>query len=103
MQKMEAGKGLWSGSSKDNGNSRCCVVIKGVDWDTWVTISRIALLLRVSAAMAAVNNCAHSLAVLVLCVFGTCRAFLVPAEVFVTWCPHVDFSCAPVFVCLKGP
>ena len=29
-----------------------------------------------------VNSCAHSLVVLVLCVFGTCRAFLVPAEVF---------------------
>ena len=51
----------------------------------------------------AVNNCAHSLVVLVLCVSGTCRAFLVPAEVFLTWCPHVDFSCALVFVCLKGP
>ena len=41
------------------------------------------------------NNCAHSLVVLILCVFGTCRAFLVPVEVFLTWCPHVDFSCAP--------
>ena len=50
-----------------------------------------------------VNNCAHSLVVLVLCVFGTCRAFLVPIEVFLTWCPQADFSCAPVFVCLKGP
>ena len=51
----------------------------------------------------AVNNCVHPLVVLVLRVFGTCRAFLVPAEIFLTWCPHVDFSCAPVFVCLKGP
>ena len=51
---------------------------------------------------AGVNNCAHTLVVLVLCVFGTCRAFLL-AEVFLTWCPRVDFSCAPVFVCLKGP
>ena len=50
-----------------------------------------------------VDNCAHPLVVLVLCVFGKCRAFFVPAEVFLTWCPHVDFSCAPVFVCLKGP
>ena len=49
-----------------------------------------------------VNNCAHTLVVLVLCVFGTCRAFLL-AEVFLTRCPFVKFSCAPVFVCLKGP
>ena len=33
----------------------------------------------------AVNNCEHPLVVLVLCVFGTCRAFVVPAEVFHTW------------------
>ena len=46
------------------------------------------------------NNCEHPLAVLVLCVFGTCRAFVVSAEVFHTWCPHVDFSRAPVFVSL---
>ena len=49
-----------------------------------------------------VNNCAHTLVVLVLCIFGTCRAFLL-AEVFLTRCPFVKFSCAPVFVCLKGP
>ena len=28
-----------------------------------------------------VNNCEHPLVVLVLCVFGTCRAFVVPASV----------------------
>ena len=49
-----------------------------------------------------VNNCAHTLVVLVLCIFGTCRAFLL-AEVFLAWCPVVKFSCAPLFVCLKGP
>ena len=49
-----------------------------------------------------VNNCAHTLVVLVLCIFGTCRAFLL-AEVFLTRCLFVKFSCAPVFVCLKGP
>ena len=38
--------------------------------------------------------------VFVLCVFGTCRASVVPAEVSHTWCPHVDFSRAPVFVSL---
>ena len=36
-----------------------------------------------------VNNCAHPLAVLVLCVFGTCRAFLVPTEGF----SHMVSSC----------
>ena len=48
----------------------------------------------------AVNNCAHTLVVLVLCIFGTCRAFLL-AEVFLTRCLFVKFSCAPVFVCLE--
>ena len=37
----------------------------------------------------AVNNCEHPLVVLVLCVFGTCRAFVVPAEVF----SHMVSSC----------
>ena len=32
----------------------------------------------------AVNNCEHPLVVLVFCVFGTCRAFFVPAEFFFT-------------------
>ena len=50
-----------------------------------------------------VNNCVHPLVVLVWCVFGTCRASVVPAEVLYTWCPHVGFSRAPVFVCPKGP
>ena len=36
-----------------------------------------------------VNNCAHPLVVLVLCVFGTCRAFLVPTEGF----SHMLSSC----------
>ena len=36
-----------------------------------------------------------------LCVFGTCRAFVVPAEVFHTLCPHVDYSRAPVFASLR--
>ena len=49
-----------------------------------------------------VNNCAHTLVALVLCIFGTCRAFLL-AEVFLTRCPFVKVSCSPVFVCLKGP
>ena len=32
----------------------------------------------------------------------TCRAFVVPAVVFHTWCPRVDFSRAPVFVFLTA-
>ena len=36
-----------------------------------------------------VNNWEHPLVVLVLCVFGTCRAVVVPAEV----CSHMLFSC----------
>ena len=39
---------------------------------------------------------------LVLCVFGTCRAFVVPAEAFRTWCPHVYFFRAPMFVFLRA-
>ena len=45
-------KGFWDGSSKDNGKSGCGVVIKGVHRDR-LTISRIALLLKVGTAMAA--------------------------------------------------
>ena len=49
----------------------------------------------------AVNNCEHALVVLVLCVFGTCRAFVVLAEVFHTRCLFVDFSHQSVFVSLR--
>ena len=66
-------------------------------------VERITVAGVETAGREAVNNCAHSFVVLVLCVFGTCRAFLVLAEVFLTRCPRVSFSCAPVFVCLKGP
>ena len=41
----KAVKGLWDGSCKDNGESGCGVVIKAVDRERWVTISRIAVLL----------------------------------------------------------
>ena len=43
----------WDGSSKDRGKSACGVVIKGVDRDNWVTISRIAVPLSAGTAMAA--------------------------------------------------
>ena len=49
-----------------------------------------------------VKNCAHTLVVLVLCIFGTCRAFRF-AEVFLTRCPSCQvFMCTRV--CLpQGP
>ena len=46
-------KGYWDGSFKDNGKSGCAVVIKGVDWERWVTISKIAVPLKVGTVMAA--------------------------------------------------
>ena len=39
----KAVKGFWDGSFKDNGNSGCGVVIKGVDRERWVTISKIGV------------------------------------------------------------
>ena len=49
-----------------------------------------------------VNNCAHSLVVLVLCIFSTCRACR-PLEVFLSRCPFCQvFLCTRV--CLpQGP
>ena len=44
--------GFWDGSFKDNGRSGCGIVIKGVDREKWVTIGKIAVPLKVSAAMA---------------------------------------------------
>ena len=38
------------------------------------------------------NNCEHPLVVLVLCVSGTCRAFVVPAESFHSHLDHIDNS-----------
>ena len=46
-------KGLWDGRSKDNSKGGCDVVIKRVDGDTWVTISKILVPLKVGTAMAA--------------------------------------------------
>ena len=40
-------------ASKDSGRSGCGIVIKGVDREKWVTISTIAVPLKVGAAMAA--------------------------------------------------
>ena len=46
-------QGFWDGSFKDDGKSGCGIVIKGVDREKWVTISKIAVPLNVGAAMAA--------------------------------------------------
>ena len=46
-------KGYWDGSFNDNGIIGCGVVIKGVDRERWVTISRIAVPLKVGTTMAA--------------------------------------------------
>ena len=49
---MEGGERLLGSSPKDNGKSGCGVV-KGVDRDKWVTITRIPVPLRVGTGMAA--------------------------------------------------
>ena len=46
-------RGFWDGSFKDNGKSGCGIVITGVDREKCVTISKIAVPLKVRAAMAA--------------------------------------------------
>ena len=67
-----------------------------------VTVPASGRLHNLGCAAAFVNNCVHTLAVLVLCIFSTCRAFR-HLEVFLSRCSFVKFLCAPVFVCLKGP
>ena len=57
---------------------------------------------EVRSCRACVNIRVHTLAVLVLCIFCTCRAFR-HLEVFLSRCLFVKFVCAPVSVCLKGP
>ena len=46
-------RGFWDGSFKDDGKRCCGIVIKGVDRQKWMTISKIAVFLKVGAAMAA--------------------------------------------------
>ena len=50
---LKAIRGFWDGSFKDDGRSGCGIVIKGVDREKWVTINKIAVPLKVGAAMAA--------------------------------------------------
>ena len=45
-------RGFWTAARRQTG-SGCGVVIKGVDRDKWITISKIAVLLKVCTAMAA--------------------------------------------------
>ena len=47
----KAMRGFWDGSFKDNGKSVCGIVVKGVDREGWVTINKIAILLKVGGAM----------------------------------------------------
>ena len=51
--RWKAVEGFGYGSCKDNGESRCGVVMKGVDRERWVTISRNAVPLKVGTAIAA--------------------------------------------------
>ena len=53
----KAVKGFWDGSCKDNGKKRCGAVIKGVDRERWITISRFADRLKVGTAIAAEMMC----------------------------------------------
>ena len=43
---------FWDGSTKIDGRSGCSVVIKVVDRDKWITISKIAVFLRMCTVMA---------------------------------------------------
>ena len=46
-------RGFWDGNQKTDGRSGCGVVIKGVDRDQWITISKIAVPWNACAAMTA--------------------------------------------------
>ena len=46
-------RAFWDGSSKSNGRRGCGLVIKGVDRDRWITISKIAVPVGLCTAMAA--------------------------------------------------
>ena len=52
-ESRKAVKGFWDASSKNTGRSGYGVVIKGVDKDKRVTISKVAVFLGVGTAMAA--------------------------------------------------
>ena len=49
----KATRDFWDGRFKDDGRSGCGIVIKRVDREKWVTISKIACPLKVGAATAA--------------------------------------------------
>ena len=68
----KAVKGYWDGSFKDNGKIGCGVVIKGVDRRKRVTISRIAVPLKVGTTMAAEVAGVRVLAGILDLVFNKC-------------------------------
>ena len=65
-------KGNWDGSFKDNGKSERFVVVKGVDRERWVTISKIAVPLKVGAAVAAEVAAVRVLTSIFDLIFCTC-------------------------------
>ena len=50
-ENWKAVRGFWDGSKKTDGRSGCGVMIKGVDRDKWITISKISVPLRTCTAM----------------------------------------------------
>ena len=52
-ENWKAVRGFWDGSKKTDGRAGCGVVIKGVDRDKWITIRKIAVLLKACTDMAA--------------------------------------------------
>ena len=58
-ERWKAVQGFWDGSSTNNGRSRCGVVIKGVDKDKWITISKIAAPLGIGTARSDGSLCSH--------------------------------------------
>ena len=68
----KAVKGFWDGSCRENGESGCGVLIKVVDRERWVTISKMAVPLKVGTAMAAeIMGVCVLMGILVL-IFHTC-------------------------------
>ena len=90
VRQVETGKSLLDEGVKRNDTVHMCGRFAG--FHCFALLSIVPLF-----SIDFVNNCEHQLVELVLCVFGTCRAFVVPAEVFHTWCSYADFfSCAGV-------
>ena len=52
-EKWTTVKGFWDGTCKEHVKSGCVVVVEGVDKGKWITISSIAVPLKVGTPMAA--------------------------------------------------